>query len=121
MGIHLSVDDFGTGYSSLSYLQRLPINEVKIDKFFVLAMSSDANAEAIVRSILDLAKHLELTVVAEGVEDQLTWNRLRELGCLTAQGYFLARPMTAADLEHWARTQMAARSVVDLSLVRNAS
>jgi diguanylate cyclase (GGDEF)-like protein len=121
MGIHLSVDDFGTGYSSLSYLQRLPINEVKIDKFFVLAMSSDANAEAIVRSILDLAKHLELTVVAEGVEDQLTWNRLRELGCLTAQGYFLARPMTAADLEHWARTQVPTRSVTDLSLVRNAS
>lgn len=121
MGIHLSVDDFGTGYSSLSYLQRLPINEVKIDKFFVLAMSSDANAEAIVRSILDLAKHLELTVVAEGVEDQLTWNRLRELGCLTAQGYFLARPMTAADLEHWARTQMIPRSTTDLTLVRNAS
>jgi diguanylate cyclase (GGDEF)-like protein len=121
MGIHLSVDDFGTGYSSLSYLQRLPINEVKIDKFFVLAMSSDANAEAIVRSILDLAKHLELTVVAEGVEDQLTWDRLRELGCLTAQGYFLARPMTAADLEHWARMQTMTRSTTDLTLIRNAS
>ena len=121
MGITLSVDDFGTGYSSLSYLQRLPINEVKIDKFFVLAMSTDSNAEAIVRSILDLARHLDLTVVAEGVEDRLTWDRLRDLGCYTAQGYFLARPMTAADLEHWARTHSTGAPLGELRLVRHAS
>ena len=121
MGIHLSVDDFGTGYSSLSYLQRLPIDEVKIDKFFVLAMSTDANADAIVRSILDLARNLQLQVVAEGVEDSVTWEQLKALGCTIAQGYFLAKPMTADDILHWARREKAARQSAPLTLVRAAS
>jgi EAL domain-containing protein (putative c-di-GMP-specific phosphodiesterase class I) len=98
LGLRLSVDDFGTGYSSLSYLQRLPVHEVKIDKLFVLAMSTDPNAEAIVRSVLDLARNMHLSVVAEGVEDRETWDRLQELGCSEAQGYYLARPMPPVDV-----------------------
>jgi EAL domain-containing protein (putative c-di-GMP-specific phosphodiesterase class I) len=98
LGLRLSVDDFGTGYSSLSYLQRLPVHEVKIDKLFVLAMSTDPNAEAIVRSVLDLARNMQLSVVAEGVEDRDTWDRLQELGCSEAQGYYLARPMPPIDV-----------------------
>ncbi|HSB86830.1 MAG TPA: bifunctional diguanylate cyclase/phosphodiesterase, partial [Ilumatobacteraceae bacterium] len=92
-GLRLSIDDFGTGYSSLAYLQRLPVHEVKIDKCFVLAMNSDSGAEAIVRSVIDLARNLSLHSVAEGVEDYATWQRLCELGCEEAQGFFFARPM----------------------------
>ncbi len=101
LGVRLSVDDFGTGYSSLSYLQQLPVEELKIDKCFVRDMLNDSSAEAIVRSVLDLAGNLELRVVAEGVEDRQTWERLRQLGCQIAQGYFLSRPMPPADIEPW--------------------
>jgi EAL domain-containing protein (putative c-di-GMP-specific phosphodiesterase class I) len=93
LGLKLSIDDFGTGYSSLSHLQRLPVNEVKIDQCFVLPMTTDPAAEAIVQSVLDLARNLGLHPVAEGVEDRATWQRLRDLGCEEAQGYFFARPM----------------------------
>jgi EAL domain-containing protein (putative c-di-GMP-specific phosphodiesterase class I) len=101
LGITLSVDDFGTGYSSLSYLQQLPVKEVKIDKMFVSRMVSDPGADAIVRSVLDLARNLNLKTVAEGVEDAETLEQLRGLGCDIAQGYFLSRPVTANELEDW--------------------
>ncbi len=101
LGINLSVDDFGTGHTSLSYLQQLPVTEIKIDKSFVLRMIADHNADAIVRSVLDLARNLELTAVAEGVEDRATLERLRLLGCPMAQGYSIARPMSADELELW--------------------
>jgi diguanylate cyclase (GGDEF)-like protein len=101
LGLNLSIDDFGTGYSSLSYLQTLPVNEVKIDKLFVLEMTVDPGAEAIVRSVLDLARNLGLSVVAEGVEDRATWERLRSLGCTMAQGYYLSHPIPAEDLQRW--------------------
>jgi EAL domain-containing protein (putative c-di-GMP-specific phosphodiesterase class I) len=101
LGLQLSIDDFGTGYSSLSYLQQLPVSEIKIDKLFVSHMTVDPNAETIVRSVLDLARNLELSVVAEGVEDRRTWELLRKLGCTMAQGYFLARPMPIDDVEMW--------------------
>jgi diguanylate cyclase (GGDEF)-like protein len=101
LGIQLSIDDFGTGYSSLSYLQQLPVTEIKIDKMFVSRMTADPNADAIVRSVLDLARNLELSVVAEGVEDRATWERLSGLGCENAQGYYMARPMPAEELERW--------------------
>ena len=101
LGVRLSVDDFGTGYSSLSYLQQLPVEELKIDKCFVHDMLNDPSAEAIVRSVLDLANNLQLRVVAEGVEDRPTWERLRQLGCHVAQGYFMSRPMPPDDIEHW--------------------
>jgi diguanylate cyclase (GGDEF)-like protein/PAS domain S-box-containing protein len=101
MGVRLSVDDFGTGYSSLTHLRELPIDEVKIDKSFVQGMStSDADA-AIVRTIIDLGHNLGKQVCAEGVEDQVTWNMLRDLGCDLAQGFWMARPMPAHELMEW--------------------
>ncbi|MEO6204937.1 MAG: EAL domain-containing protein [Mycobacteriales bacterium] len=97
-GVRLSVDDFGTGYSSLSYLSRLPVDEVKIDKLFVLGMREDEQDAAIVRSVIDLGTSLGLQVVAEGVEDEATWTRLAALGCDQAQGWFLSHPLPLADV-----------------------
>ena len=101
LGCRLSLDDFGTGYSSLAYLQRLPINELKIDRSFVMAMERDESAAVIVRSIVNLAHSLGLSVVAEGVESQAAFDRLRELGCDQVQGYFLGRPMSADTVLTW--------------------
>jgi diguanylate cyclase (GGDEF)-like protein len=101
MGISLSIDDFGTGYSSLSYLKKLPVNAVKIDKSFVMHMTQDQNDAQIVRSTIDLAHNLGLKVIAEGVESQEVWDRLRALGCDQAQGYYMSRPLRAADLTQW--------------------
>jgi diguanylate cyclase (GGDEF)-like protein/PAS domain S-box-containing protein len=101
LGIRLSVDDFGTGYSSLTHLRQLPIDEIKIDKSFVMGMTtSDADA-AIVRTVIDLGHNLSKQVCAEGVEDQETWMRLGELGCDLAQGYYIGRPMPAEMLMRW--------------------
>jgi diguanylate cyclase (GGDEF)-like protein len=98
LGVSIAIDDFGTGYSSLSYLKRLPVNEIKIDHSFVTGMLVDDNDAVIVRSTIDLARNLGLRVVAEGVEDQATWQRLAELGCDQAQGYYLSPPVAAAQL-----------------------
>jgi diguanylate cyclase (GGDEF)-like protein/PAS domain S-box-containing protein len=104
MGVRLSVDDFGTGYSSLTHLRELPIDEIKIDKSFVGGMAtSDADA-AIVRTVIDLAHNLGKQVCAEGVEDEATWTRLCDMGCDLAQGYWIARPMPAAELKQWLAT-----------------
>ncbi|HEU0132955.1 MAG TPA: bifunctional diguanylate cyclase/phosphodiesterase [Mycobacteriales bacterium] len=111
IGIRLSVDDFGTGYSSLTYLKRLPVNEVKIDKSFVMSMATDAGDAAIVRSIIDLGVSLGLAVVAEGVEDTESWERLAELGCDIVQGYALCRPVPAEDATAWLRAWDPARAV----------
>jgi diguanylate cyclase (GGDEF)-like protein len=108
MGIELSVDDFGTGYSSLSYLQRLPVHEIKVDKSFVLSMTADDANTKIVRSIVDLGHNLGLRVVAEGVEDRITWDALAALGCDIAQGYYLSRPLPGLQLTAWLRTQSSA-------------
>ncbi len=104
MGVTLAMDDFGTGYSSLSYLKRLPVDEVKIDKSFVLNMQQDENDAVIVRSIIDLAGNLGLRVVAEGVETMSTWEALRDMGCDIAQGYVISRPLPAAQLGAWLET-----------------
>ncbi|WP_430791225.1 putative bifunctional diguanylate cyclase/phosphodiesterase [Actinoplanes sp. G11-F43] len=101
MGVAISLDDFGTGYSSLQHLRRLPLTEVKIDRSFVLGMATDAGDAAIVRSVVGLAESLGLRAVAEGVEDEVTWRLLAAAGCHTAQGWFHARPMPAADLADW--------------------
>ncbi|HEX6460036.1 MAG TPA: bifunctional diguanylate cyclase/phosphodiesterase [Thermoleophilaceae bacterium] len=101
MGIRLSIDDFGVGYSSLSYLKRLPVDEIKIDRSFVANMDDDENDAFIVRSTIDLGRNLGLNVVAEGVETEAVWDELGELGCDYAQGWFLGRPMPAADLAGW--------------------
>ncbi|MDO9372115.1 MAG: EAL domain-containing protein [Gammaproteobacteria bacterium] len=101
MGVRLAIDDFGTGYSSLAYLKKLPVDTLKIDKSFVMGMAQDGNDAVIVRSTIDLAHNLGLRVVAEGVENQQTWDMLDELGCDIAQGYFLTRPLASADFMTW--------------------
>ncbi|MBA3866447.1 MAG: EAL domain-containing protein [Solirubrobacterales bacterium] len=98
MGGRLSIDDFGTGYSSLAYLQRLPVDEIKIDKSFVINVATVSDDAIIVRSTIDLAHSLDLTVVAEGVEDEDGLGAITECGCDQAQGYLLGRPVAAADL-----------------------
>ena len=101
LGFKLSIDDFGTGYSSLAYLKRLPVDELKIDKSFVLSMETDQDDAKIVRSTIDLAHNLGLTVVAEGVENAKVWDLLRELNCDQAQGYHMGKPMPASDFVRW--------------------
>ena len=101
LGFKLSIDDFGTGYSSLAYLKRLPVDELKIDKSFVLSMETDLDDAKIVRSTIDLAHNLGLTVVAEGVENAKAWDMLRELNCDEAQGYHMGKPMPASDFSRW--------------------
>ena len=103
MGVHLALDDFGTGYSSMSYLRRLPVDELKVDRSFVLELTSQEADRVLVRSAVDLGHNLGLTVVAEGVEDARTGEVLHELGCDVAQGYHYARPMPAEQLRDWIR------------------
>jgi diguanylate cyclase (GGDEF)-like protein len=103
MGVRLSIDDFGTGYSSLAYLQRLPVHELKVDRAFVMGIGADRNNAAIVRTIVDLGHNLGLSVVAEGVEDQVCWDALRAMGCDLAQGYALSRPIPPAAFDQWLR------------------
>ncbi|MBV8468815.1 MAG: EAL domain-containing protein [Pelomonas sp.] len=100
-GVELSIDDFGTGYSSLAYLKSLPVDELKIDKSFVLKMESDASDAKIVRSTIDLAHNLGLRVVAEGVETEKAWALLARMGCDQGQGYFMSRPIPVPQLEPW--------------------
>ncbi len=100
-GFKLSIDDFGTGYSSLAYLKRLPVDELKIDKSFVMAMEKDEDDAKIVRSTIDLAHNLGLSVVAEGVENAIIYNRLKELRCDVAQGYFMSKPLPATEFVAW--------------------
>ncbi|HEY1594488.1 MAG TPA: bifunctional diguanylate cyclase/phosphodiesterase, partial [Thermoleophilaceae bacterium] len=101
IGVSFAIDDFGTGYSSLAYLTDLPVRELKIDKSFVLAMSSDARNKIIVRSTVELARNLGLRTVAEGIEDGETLDGVRELGCELAQGYHISRPVPCNELERW--------------------
>jgi EAL domain-containing protein (putative c-di-GMP-specific phosphodiesterase class I) len=108
MGFKLSIDDFGTGYSSLAYLKRLPVDELKIDQSFVRHMQADTDDATIVRSTIDLAHNLGLTVVAEGVENEAAWTMLRDLQCNHAQGYHMARPMPAGDFPRWMLAASAA-------------
>ncbi|RLT92106.1 EAL domain-containing protein [Ketobacter sp.] len=100
-GIRLSIDDFGTGYSSLSYLKKLPVNEIKIDRSFVMEMAKNNDDQVIVHTTLTMGHNLSLDVVAEGIEDAATLDKLKEMGCDLAQGYHIARPMPAADFFTW--------------------
>ncbi len=103
MGVGLSIDDFGTGYSSLVYLKQLPVDEIKIDKSFVIDMLDNNEDMVIVRSTVDLAHNMGRRVVAEGVETLEVLNTLIEMGCDMAQGYYISRPLTAAVLTRWLR------------------
>ncbi len=100
-GVRISIDDFGTGYSSLGYLKKLPVNQVKIDKSFIMDMEHNPDDAVIVRSTIDLAHNLSLQVVAEGVENRAILDRLAGLGCDAAQGYYIARPIPAEELSRW--------------------
>ncbi|NJP30531.1 putative bifunctional diguanylate cyclase/phosphodiesterase [Micromonospora thermarum] len=97
-GVRLALDDFGTGYSSLSLLSRIPVHELKIDRSFVTEMESSVEAAAVIRSTLDLGRSLDLTVIAEGVENEPQRRALWELGCSGGQGHLFARPMPAGTL-----------------------
>jgi EAL domain-containing protein (putative c-di-GMP-specific phosphodiesterase class I) len=98
-GVRLSLDDFGTGYSSLAYLRRLPVQRIKIDRSFVRDIGTDPEDEAVVQAIVSLGHTLGKEVVAEGVESEAQLGFLRELGCDAAQGFLLARPQAAAEVE----------------------
>ena len=100
-GITISIDDFGTGYSSLAYLKRLPIDELKIDKSFVLNMHNDAGDEKIVRAIIDLSHNLGVKVVAEGIETQEAYDKLTAMGCDYGQGFLIAKPMSTDKIMEW--------------------
>ena len=103
LGVRIAIDDFGTGYSALSYLRELPIDEVKLDRSFIAAITADRRAAAIVRTVIDLAETLGLTAVAEGVENVETARALASYGCAVAQGYFCGRPLPITELlEHLA-------------------
>ncbi len=111
LGCRLAIDDYGTGYSSLAYLRHLPVHELKIDKTFVIGMAHDRSDVVIVRSTIDLAHNMGLAVVAEGVEDEATFDRLRALGCDMVQGYWLSRPLGAAEIPAWIRGSAWTRSL----------
>jgi len=108
LGIRLSVDDFGTGYSSLSYLSRLPVNELKIDKSFVMDMENNNNNLIIVQTTIDLGHNLGLEVVAEGTENASDILRLQQLGCDKAQGYYFTKPLSAKEFKNWREKNLAA-------------
>ena len=100
-GFQLSIDDFGTGYSSLSQLHRVPFTELKIDRTFVSGMHKSSESKAIVDTCILLGHNLNMTVIAEGVEDQKTLDLLQKMGCDNAQGYVIAKPLPIAQFEKW--------------------
>ena len=104
MDVALSVDDFGTGYSSLAYLKTLPVSELKIDRSFVQEMMQGESDAKIVHLIANLSHNLGLTVVAEGVEDEATWDKIADLGCDVVQGYYICKPMPPKELSAWMMT-----------------
>ena len=109
MGTTISIDDFGVGQSPLAYLDRLPVNKIKIDRAFILNLGSSKKSDSIVEAIIGLAHNLELTVVAEGVEEEGTVDLLRQMGCDEVQGYVFARPAPADETAAWIAEFNAAR------------
>ena len=105
IGVWISIDDFGTGFSSLAYLRQLPVDELKIDKSFVMHMQNNENDAVIVRSTIDLARNLGLKVVAEGIEDAGTWEMLALLGCDYGQGFYMSKPQPEHELSQWLELQ----------------
>jgi diguanylate cyclase (GGDEF)-like protein/PAS domain S-box-containing protein len=110
LGVKISIDDFGNGYSSLAYLKQLPIDELKIDRSFVIGISPSAEETAIVRSAIEIGHSLGLAVIAEGVETQTAFDILSELGCDAVQGYLIARPLPARQLGRWLSAGWAPRA-----------
>jgi diguanylate cyclase (GGDEF)-like protein len=110
MGVRTSIDDFGTGYSSMAYLKVLPIDEIKVDRSFVMDMVTDPGNHVLVQSTVELGHNLGLSVVAEGVEDEATLEALHRLHCDVVQGYFYARPQSSTTFTEWASTFAGAAS-----------
>ena len=104
LGVQISIDDFGTGYSSMAYLQKLLVAKIKIDRTFVMNIGSGESGEAIVRSTIDLAHNLGMKAVAEGVETENAWVKLKEFGCDLAQGYYMSEPLPPEELVRWLRS-----------------
>jgi diguanylate cyclase (GGDEF)-like protein len=107
IGVRISIDDFGTGHSSLAQIRNIPLHELKIDKSFIMTIMDDPQNEAIVKTTVDLAHNLELSVVVEGVENETIMRRVAALGCEQAQGYFLSKPVPADELAAWANNYRA--------------
>ena len=101
LGVRIEVDDFGTGYSSLTYLRRFPVDGLKIDRSFVRGLGDGSEDGAIVTAVVEMARALRLSVTAEGVEDQATWDLRTTMGCTLVQGWHLARAMPACQLVPW--------------------
>jgi len=112
MGIALSVDDFGTGYSSLSYLAKMPINELKVDRSFVSHLPGCPNSAAIVSAIIQLARCLDISVVAEGVETAAQLDYLSRQKCTLMQGYFISRPLPPQEVPSFAAAYASRRQSV---------
>jgi diguanylate cyclase len=108
LGLRLSVDDFGTGYSSLAYLKKLPVQELKIDRSFVMHMVEDEDDATIVRSTIELGHNMGLEVVAEGVEDLSGLEFLKRLGCDQVQGYYISKPLPTVQFVQWLVARRAA-------------
>ncbi len=119
-GVQISIDDFGTGYSSLSYLRELPIDELKLDRSFILPMVGDARAAALVASTIDLAHSLGLRMVAEGVETRAEITELARMGCDQAQGYYTSRPVSASELDLWLDHRPARDESMDLPQLQHS-
>lgn len=113
LGVRFAIDDFGTGYSSLSYLKRLPIDTLKIDRSFISDMLTDDQDRVIVQSTLGLAHSFALAVVAEGVEDHATLEKLKELGCEQAQGFLISRPVAIGEFEQWLRSHRQQNAIAE--------
>jgi EAL domain-containing protein (putative c-di-GMP-specific phosphodiesterase class I)/GGDEF domain-containing protein len=105
LGVRVSIDDFGTGYSSLSYFKKIPADELKIDKSFVIRMSTDEGDQRLVETIISLARQFNLKIVAEGVENQTTLQLLSEMGCDYVQGYLYSPALSAEKLSEWLRNR----------------
>jgi len=121
IGIQISIDDYGTGYSSLNYLRDLPIDELKLDSSFIFPMADDARAAALVASTIALAHSLGLRMVAEGVETHVAYTELAHQGCDQAQGYFMSRPVPAAELDHWLSNRRGADTLTDIPQLRSSA
>ena len=120
-GVQISIDDFGTGFSSLAYLRDLPIDELKLDPTFIFPMAHDERTATLVASTIALAHSLGLRMVAEGVETDVAYTELTRLGCDQAQGYYMSRPVPAAELDHWLSTRHTAPEPSDLPQPRTSA
>jgi EAL domain-containing protein (putative c-di-GMP-specific phosphodiesterase class I) len=113
LGVRISIDDFGTGYSSLSYLKRIPIDKLKIDQSFIRDLGQNGDDEALVEAMIQMARSLKLTIVAEGVERPQQLDCLRARSCTEVQGYYFSRPLPAAEFEAWILERYTPLPVID--------